>query len=34
MHQAGRRAATDWLAAGPPVDRLDDGAPPLRARGE
>jgi predicted acylesterase/phospholipase RssA len=24
MHDAGRRAATAWLAAGPPVDRLDE----------
>jgi predicted acylesterase/phospholipase RssA len=24
MHSAGRRAASSWLAAGPPCDRLDD----------
>jgi NTE family protein len=35
MHQAGRAAATEWLAAGPPVDHLDEppevmAAPPGR----
>jgi len=31
MHEAGRRAASSWLAAGPRVDHLDEFAPSLAA---
>jgi hypothetical protein len=27
MHEAGRRAANTWLAAGPRIDALDEPAP-------
>jgi len=30
MHEAGRRAANTWLAAGPRIDALDE-APPMQA---
>jgi hypothetical protein len=33
MHEAGRRAASTWLAAGPRIDRLDEPMPGLAAPG-